>query len=613
MIALQKPTSRHALAAVSLVSMVSAFNVGCRGQTEDDPTMWPEVAPFPSPDLTAGEALTLPDTLPVAVSDWAPPVPARTGFSVVQTAVFPMPVMLDASTLPGWEGMARDGAVRLVDRQTGERFPVMAELDAYPQDGPPALMVRPLVPLPDGREMAVVLTSGVRDEDGASLSFPWFEALLEGQRVHGGGDAEPAWLDLIDDLRAIDEQDVVMATGFRVQADTAPLQAVVEGSARPDAWDLGELSDGDDVPPRTLRQFRGTYTVTNWLGEDGRIAWNGSTPVADGTIEAELMVHVPASLDGAAAGSAPVWVFGHGIFANPDVYFGDDDDPSGMLALADQAGAIVLATTWRGLTTDDIQVPFGVANDIATFPVMRDHLMQGVSNVASLVALARDGDLLDDPLLEGIADPSVLRYHGISLGGIEGAVLQGVLGGDAPPAVLHVGGGAWSMMLERSTHWALFEDAVSTSGITDPTDRQLAYAATQLWWDPIDPAVWSPQLADRTALWQISVADEQVPNVASWVLLRGAQAAIVEPSPVAVPGLSTVSTPAQGPAASIFDPGFESSDATNRPAVDTPAHETPRLWAGAQAQALRFLDPEDPGVIVAPCGDAPCTTDHTAP
>lgn len=616
MIALRKPTSRHQMMGLSLLTALFALNLGCRGQTQDvDDSGDAEVArlPFPTPDLIAGDTLVLPADLPHAATPWQAPVPARTGLSVVQTTVLPMTAPVDPETLPGWAQMADDGPVRLIDLTAGERLPVMAELDAFEQDGPAALLVRPLQPMPDGHEVAVVLTSGVRDTAGDPLSFPWFDDVIDGAEVAGSPAVGPALRTLVDRLSDLGEDDVVLATGFRVQADTGPLRAVVDGSAVPTTWDLGEMREGGDVPPRTLRQFRGTYTVTDWLGTKGLIAWDGAVPRSAGTTEAELLVHVPASLEGAKAGSAPVWVFGHGIFANPDIYFGEDDDPSGMLALADEAGAVVLATTWRGLTTDDIRVPFSVASDIATFPVMRDHLMQGVANVASLLALVQDGDLLDDPLLEGIVDPATVRYHGISLGGIEGAVLQGVLGDDAPPAVLHVGGGAWSTMLERSTHWTLFEEAVSEAGLADPTDRQLAYAATQLWWDPVDPAVWSSALSGRTALWQIAVADEQVPNVASWMLLRGAGATVVGPTPVEVPGLPTTMAPATGPAVSIFDPGFESSDATNRPAVDTPAHETPRLWSGAQQQALRFLDADDPGVVIAPCGSAPCTADRTGP
>lgn len=613
MIALRKPTSGHRMALRASVALLFSWNAGCRGDVSTDPTAWPARAPFPSPVETAAEALHLPDTLPSAATPWSDPVPERSGFSVVQTTVLPMDVRVDASTLPGWDDFARDDAVRLVDLTTGERWPVMAELDAFEQDAPPALLVRPLVPLIDGHEVAVVVTSGVLDEGGDPLSFPWFDALKDGATPDGGESFSADWVSFLRRLEQAGESDVVLATGFSVQAQTDPLRAVVQASVVPTAWDLGEVTEGQDAPPHTLRQFRGTFTVTNWLDDQGHIPWDADAPVAQGTTQAELFVHVPASLDGAEPGSAPVWVFGHGIFASPEIYLGDKDDPSGMLALADAAGAVVVATTWRGLTTDDIRVPFGVANDIATFATMRDHLMQGVANTASLLRLVRDGDLADDPLLEGIADPSVVRYHGISLGGIEGAVLQGVLGDEAPPAVLHVGGGAWSTMLERSTHWTLFEESVTQSGITDPTDRQLAYAATQLWWDPVDPAVWSSMMSERTALWQISRGDEQVPNIASWILLRGVGATLVDPSPVQVPGLDRADAPTSGPAVSLFDPEFGSSDATNRPAEDTPAHETPRLWPGAQQQAIRFLDPEDPGVVVAPCGASPCTTEHTGP
>ncbi len=573
----------------------------------------PALLPFPDSAVDGGDQGVVLVDLPGGATPWAAPEPARSGWSVVQTAVVPLDVALDPATLPSWADLSVDGAVRLVDLEDGTRYPVMAELDAAPREsGHPALLVRPLQPLPDGRDIAVVLTAGVRDTSGGSVSFPWFDAVIEGAEPEGEAVRAQGWRDTVETLGTHGEDDVRLAFAFHTDRHTDPLEAVLADRAVPTVFSLDEVSTGEAVPPRTLRQVRGTYTVRSWLGSDGRIAWDGATPVAVGTDEATLLVHVPASLAGADPGSVPVWVFGHGIFANPDIYLGDDDDPSGVLELADRAGAIVVATTWRGLTSGDIAVPFGVASDIATFPRLRDHLMQGVANVAMLLDAVRDGDLLDDPAFGGLGDPDTVRYHGISLGGIEGAVLQGALGDAAPPAVLHVGGGAWSTMLERSTHWSLFEDALIDSGLTDPTQRQRVYAATQLWWDPVDPAVWADRIAGRTALWQIASADEQVPNVASWVLLRGVGAALVQPSPLEVPGLSAAA-PGPVPAVSVFETGFLSSDGDNRPAEDTPAHETPRRWEGAIAQAIRFLDPDDPGVVVAPCGDRPCTQDHTGP
>jgi hypothetical protein len=45
--------------------------------------------------------------------------------------------------------------------------------------------------------------------------------------------------------------------------------------------------------------------------------------------------------------------------------------------------------------------------------------------------------------------------------------------------------------------------------------------------------------------------------------------------------------------------------------VVTGAHDAPRHWEGQQAQVLRFLDSEDPGVVEHYCGDAVCSASNT--
>lgn len=589
------------------------FGVGCGPGVDEEGVSWPDRLPFPDAALDrVDDRVVLRADLPHGPTPWSALAPARRGFSPVQTVVIPVDDPVDPASLPAWEELATEGSVRLIDLRDGQAWPVMAEIDAAPQEGPGALLVRPLVPLPDGADVVVALTSKVLTDSGEPLRFPWFEQAVAGTVFEGAEALGEAWRARVDALGELGVDDVTLAVGFEVENHRSPLEALVSEETPSTSWSLEVSAEGEDAPPRTWKQLRGTFRAPNWLGAEGQIGWDGAEPQPEGEADVSVFIHLPASVEG-ADGTAPVWVFGHGIFANPGIYFEDDADPSAMLELADRAGAVVVATLWRGLTTRDIAVPLAVGQDIATFPTLRDHLMQGVANTAALLELVREGGLMEDPLLEGVADHRIVRYHGISLGGIEGAVLQGVLGDRGVPSVLHVAGGMWSTMLERSSHWRLFEDSVIDSGILDPTDRQLAYAATQLWWDPIDPVTWAPQLRGRPLLWQIAAGDEQVPNVASWVLLRGVEARGVQPMGVSTPGLDGVGAPVSGPAFSVFDPQMGNSDQTNRPAETSAAHETPRRWEGALNQSLVFLDTEDPGQAVAPCGAEPCTPERTGP
>jgi hypothetical protein len=578
----------------------------------------PPFAVFPSRDLVVEGRVRLPTDLPSA----ATPVPIgrvawRTGFSPAQTAVFRLGG-LDAASLPGLDAPVAGGSVQVWDLTDGVEIGAFAELDVWPDDNPePVLLVRPLRPVPNGHETAVVVTSAVRTAEGGALARPaWFAALAEGRPAEGQEALADDARALLDRLAALGVDDVAVATSWPVDDGTRQLAAMVAAAAVPAAYTLTRFTDvdeGDPAPPFTWRQAQGSFTVTDWLldepAPDVALQLDGDgLPTPVGSTEVTLFVHVPDSVRDAAPGSAPVWIFGHGIFSSPSRYLADVDDPSSVLALADRAGAIVIGTVWRGLTLGDLATPTTIGTDFGRFPELTEKLAQGVANHVELVRLIREGDLLDDPVFAGKADPSTLRYHGISLGGIQGATLLAVTP-EIPHGVLHVGGGAWSTMLERSQNWTLFEGLLVESGLDDPQDRQLLYSLSQLFWDPVDPVNWTARLRDRSVLWQIALGDDQVSNLASWMVLRGAGARVVQPGSE-VRGLSPVEVPAAGPAVAIYDPEQGSSDDRNRPAADSSAHDDPRGWPGCIRQTARFLDPADPGVVETFCGDAPCSASN---
>lgn len=575
-----------------------------------DPVPGPGLLPFPRADMVHDGHLALPDDLPAAATPWPTErLNLRTGFSPVQTAVVAWDQPLDPASLPGLDTLGTPGAVTLWDLETGEAIPCFAELDAWPDydEGHPPMLVRPGRPVADGHTVALVLSSEVRTADGAPITSPaWFEALRAGQDPEGMEGSSVAYADLLARLEDLGVTDVALATHWPVQDTTALLRDLVAASPTPAAWTLAEAAE---APPQAWRQLSGSFTTTSWLDASGRLvldADGAATPQGD--VEAHLFVHISQAAAAAGPGQAPVWVFGHGIFASPELYLTDAADGDAVLDLAERAGAIVVGTVWRGLTTADITLPVNVGNDIGTIHRLTDHLAQGVSDTTALIRLITEGDLLSDPLFGGFADPTTVRYYGISLGAIEGAVTLG-LGAPIDHAVLHVGGSTWSTMLERSSHWSTFEGLV-TATVRDPVDRQLAYALTQLAWDPVDPALYAADLVDRSVLWQVALGDDQVSNLTTWTLLRGVGATGTSPAAASPWGLTDAAPPLTGPAFTVFDPDLGQPDGDNRPAAVTRAHNLPRTWEGARAQTLRFLDSIAPGVVSHPCGAAPCTVEN---
>lgn len=564
--------------------------------------------PFPNADLVVDGHVALPDGLPAAATPWdASRVAWRTGFSPVQVSVARLWELadIDPASLSGQGGIGVDGSVRIVDLDDGKAIPCFAELDAYPDAGAErALIVRPMVAMPVGHTVAVVLTDAVTTTDGAPFPHAaWDRAVA----------TLPHYAALADRLDALGLTDVALAWDFPIADGTAPVRALAGQVPIPSAWTLDRVRDAatpEDgaVPPGTWKNAEGTFTSANYLVDDVAFDLDADgAPALQGDAAMQLFVHIPESARGAAPGTVPVVIFGHGLLSSPELYLNDADDPSGVVALSNRMNAIVVATVWRGLTYDDLVHAVGVSGDFARIHELTDMLGQGVANTLALERLVTEGGLLDDPLFEGLADRNALSYYGISLGGIEGAV---TLANQTriDHAVLHVGGAAWSTMLERSSDWPAFEQGVVRT-VPDAADRQLLYAMMQLYWDSVDPASYVDDLRGRTILYQEAIGDNQVPNLSSELLWRSLGAPLAEPYVTAPYGFATASLPLTGPVVVQYDPMLPLPAAENRPAADTGAHNAPRLWPGCAEQTAHAL--RNGGEVIQTCGDAACSAVNT--
>jgi len=574
--------------------------------------------PFPNIQLIGDDGLTLtaadlppsaPTPIPVERVAW------RSGFSPAQTSVLRLPG-LRAEALPSWtDPTPGAGGVQLYDLTAGDALPVFAELDAYPEAEDPSLLIRPLVALPVGHRIAVVVTPEVVERPAR------FDALIRGDAVSGLEAVSDHYADLMAQLEGlgIPESEIALAWDFPIGDGRMPLVSALDQVALDGGYAFTRVrsSDaGDEVAPRTFRAAEGSFVAQDFLVDD-RLLDLGSdgSVVPTGETDADLYVHIPSSVADADAGSVPILVFGHGIFSHPVDYLDVEDDPSGVLQLADEAGFIVVGTAWRGLTTADRVEVVEAAADFGTLPVVTDRLVQGQVNMATLIALLQDPDFLSDGIFAGrsgqsLPDPSQLFYYGISLGGIEGAVL---LAQDPPfdGAVLHVGGSMWSTMLERSSNWTIFE-FIMVDDIEDPGDRQVLYAASQLWWDPIDPFSWTDALSGQNLLLQESIGDEQVANLTTEALARSIGLDVLEPTVRTPYGLQTVGPlPPGSRALTQFDPEAPPPPIGNRPAEITNAHGDPRNWKGTRDQVIDYLRPGAEEQVVHHCGDLPCAASNT--
>jgi hypothetical protein len=598
------------LAGIPLIALFA-----CNG---DDPGFDPSQGlmgqgltwPFPNAQLIqngrvvvpVGE-LALPDDaslLPVERLAW------RSGFSPVQTSVIQLQGV-DEAALPNSSQTETRGSVRLVDLDSGLGLPVFAELDAHPDarsDGDATLLIRPQQVLPVGHRIAVVvlLDAAPRPQE--------FQNVLDAT-----GEWPDHYRDLVSDLASLklgfSAGDIAVAWDFPISDGTAPMRSVVNQVGTPSEWSLDVIrisDEGADLAPGVWKRLEGTFSTTNFLLDDVMLdlAADGSVRPT-GEVEADLYIHVPESVRGAEPGTVPVVIFAHGLLSEPSAFLDDDEDTHGVIALLDHMGAIAVATTWRGLTTDDRLHGIEVAGDFGRFNELTERATQGVANFLGLIALVQDGGLLDDPELGGLPDSENVSWYGISLGGTLGAVTLANTD-RIDTAVLHVGGAAWSMMLERSAAWTTFEPLLSIA-IPEPEDRQHLYALSQLFWDPVDPASYASELSSRPFMMQMAVGDDTVTNLASALLMRSTNWPLLTPCTTVPASVLTCQTPVQAPVVTQFDPLLVHPPDENRPGELVGSHTDPRTWTTTQLQTATFLAT---GEILHPCGDEACTAENAS-
>ena len=620
------------------------------------------INPFPSAHVTAsaetatGCRVAIPEgALPVGTG--SDPIDVRRfdrrdGFSPGQTSWWRPLVAIDASSLPSWqdpaESLATDASVQVFDLGTGERLLSFAETDAFPEQGEQqrAVLIRPLEALPMGTRVVVVVTDAVRDQDGAPLvAQGTFAALRDGGEASVSAAVAAHYGALFEQLTAlgVDRTRIVMAWDFPVA--TAPTmtreldsvltamraEVPLDPTFAPDVT-VNALLDtdvGPAIPAAGLwRELRADVPIMHYLWDADDAATDEEHDAGVFRLDADglpipraldsmfLIGAVPESVRGAAAGTVPVVVFGHGIFSAPQDYIASATDQNSSVALLNRLGAIGLGTEWRGLTERDRPDAVRVAVNLGRFPLITDKMIQGVSNTAALARLTQTA-FIDHAAFAAdgggsLIDPDRVLYFGISLGGIEGTTLLS-LSEVLDTGVVHVPGGIWSTMLERSTHWNTFETFVFEA-LDSPWDRQLLYATSQLYWDPVDPIVHAVNLADRNILMQISVGDEQVPNFTAEALARTAGLAQVSPGVEPVYGLPELTPPsAPGTSGYIqFDSQLGRPPTTNRPSTSNyGAHTAIRHTDEVMTQVEAYLAQGSEGTIVDVCDGAPCVLDPT--
>jgi hypothetical protein len=562
------------------------------------------------------------------------------GFSSAAPIVIATPGGFSVAGLPPHtdftRSLAADSPTVIVDLDTGERVVHFAELDAPAEDTPDrqALYLRPAARLIGGHRYAVIVRSAVRAKDGSALPrTPAFDALVNGRdfshprfaRLAAGFPAVRAAID----AQGIPIDDVWLAWDFTVASDeylrrdptTARDLTIAWLDANPQTYSV--ISD-EPVDADIARRIDGEFDAPLFLTNDGNyvprtvIARDAAgLPEIQGTYRIPFTAIIPqCALD--ATEPVGMIIYGHGLNGT-----GEQAASGALRDTARDLCMVIMGTDMRGMSSPDVGAIARALTGWSYADEVFEALTQGIVNHVALARAARtvfaselfvhDPDGAGGPMPPAsVVDPAKLYYYGLSQGHIFGTVvmayeptiMRGVIG---------VGGGNYSLMLERSTDWPDYRD-ILLGAYPDPLDLVMGIALFQARWDKTETAGISNVVLTGGAgappkqlLLHMALADDEVPNLATEWQARTMGIPVLSPT-VKVPyGIPEMVGPIQGSGLTIFDGGVAPPPDTNVPAPDTGAHGLTRVQPAAKRQMAEFYAT---GTIVDECG-GPCVCTPT--
>jgi hypothetical protein len=545
------------------------------------------------------------------------------GFSVSSQLLAYFPERLDPSSLPSRhdpeQSLAASSATVIVDMATGERVVHFSEVDAQVGDTDrQALIVRPLSRLAGGRRYAVAVTRTARTLTGeVPTAPPGFHAALAGRGAGALGAKQAARMPAIVaalEGAGVAESELLLAWDF-VTASDASATGWLRSMREQALAQLGEAGLGytitsveEDFSEHILRRVRGTFTVPRFLTQtdvavpEATLTFDeAGAPVQDGTYQAPFTVVLPRA---AQAGPVKLLLFGHGFLGSGEDEIGGPEG-SYLQTFADSYGYALVATDWSGLSKYEGADAAGsgaataALADMNAFPWVSDRLHQAIVAAMTLARTARGALAADEALfIDGaqVIDDDRIDYYGISLGGVMGAVLMGY-SPDLQRGVLNVGGAGWSLLMQRSTNWALFKIFLDDS-YPDKLDQQMVIDVIQAYLDPADGMTTVPLLSTplpanpaKQILLQMAVADAQVPNLATEAYARSVGLPVLEDAAVKPWGLAVAPAPLES-ALSVWDthePELPPETNTSSIAIDNSAHGKIRALPALMEQVDVFF------------------------
>lgn len=581
----------------------------------------PEVAayPFPSdfyltedPETLTGRRLNIPvEAFPEATQAGAATFNGVDGYSPMPLLVAYLPGGVDIATLPSptahAESVSDDSTVWLVEMETGDRVPLLAEIDVnHPEPSESSLLIRPLVVLKPNTGYVVIIRQGVKAIDGSlHEANDAFVALRDGLPTEDPSvEAQRGAFVKINEAisgQGLEPEAVVLAWSFHTRSEASMTGPLLAAQQDANVAPLGDYTITEDTTDEVNRQIRGTFTAPNYADpETGVLQWDPQTGEITqfGQREVRFVMTIPNVVDE----PRPVIMYGHG-------FLGDSIQATrGRFNRFCNENRFSVVATEFGVY-DDLFMPLGRAlgGEAEQFDVLVTEVLQSFTNTTHLTRIVKER-LAVDLTAEGPGgefnpvDPTAVHYLGISNGGTFGYV-HGATSPQVERAVFLVGGGGLVHFLERAEPWKNFSFAFKVL-LPDPRELQLLFALIQQKLDLVDATTFArrlvndryPGLAPLKAQVHMAVNDSQVRNLVTEWVVRTAEIPMVVPSAKDVFDLTTIErTPeALEGAMSVFyvyDEMVDPTPFTNEtPLIDNDTHGTVRDLMSYRAHAGAFLE-----------------------
>jgi hypothetical protein len=625
-------------AALLAVALAAAVAPACGGDDEPRvPRAEPEIAwphldcdplvpdycgfPFPSnvftvpaSDTPTGRRVALSEAmLPVASNDGrTSPAPwsRSDGFSA-GAGLFAYLPGATREGLPDLHSLERslspESPTVLLDAETGERVAHFAELDrSLGDEVVRSLIVRPVVPLADGRRYIVAIRQ-VRGEDGTELApSPAFRALR---------DLAPSNEPSVDARRGLYE-DVfgrLAAAGVARESLQLAWDFTTASQENVTGWllhmrDEGLALAGEDGPEYVIDsveddwetdsiafRIQGRMTVPLYLdrpdpgarlvfGDDGMPEPNPARP----TYEVPFSVLIPKR---ALTEPAALLQYGHGLLGSRSQI-----EAANFRQLIDEKGYVIFGLDLDGMASaDSVHISDTIASGrYDGITTMFERLHQGMLNsVLAMRMMSRR--FAKDPVYGAYIDPGARYYHGISQGGIAGGVYMSI-STDVERGVLGVMGQPYGFLLQRSVDFTPFF-MVMRGRYADTRDQQLLLALTQMLWDRVEPSGYTkylggglPNTPPHAVLMRAAIGDHQVTTWGAHVMARATSARHLDTGLRDVFALEKVVQTTSGSVYVEYDFGLPDEPICNVPMTHCEdPHGKVRRLAAADDQLDHFL------------------------